>query len=357
LVRVVVGVRSLTIRTPLSQLFEFCEIKAGHVPSADGAAASSRAAVRGGGAVAAPSDPVYGAVATGSCRCRAGGGIGDVLMCTPVLRELKRRRTGCRIRFYTDFPSLVSGLPYVDEVMPKAATRHNVVFLEYENALPPRVHLVQIFADCLGLRVRDVQPDCVIDPALVERFRAAWRDLARPHIILSRHASKWTPNKEWPDFHWAELIGRLVRNAGVIEIGGAVETATENFGANYVDLRGRTSLGEFSAAIAAGDLHIGPVFAPVHIAAAAGKRSVVIIGGYEDPSNTAYPGNIGLSTPVACSPCWLRTPCPHDRKCLNVISPRQVEEAALSLWRNISAPCEPEPRLAAAKGKNVPLRY
>jgi hypothetical protein len=25
------------------------------------------------------------------------GGIGDVLMCTPVLRELKRRRPGCRI--------------------------------------------------------------------------------------------------------------------------------------------------------------------------------------------------------------------------------------------------------------------
>jgi ADP-heptose:LPS heptosyltransferase len=241
--------------------------------------------------------------------------------------------------------------------MPKAATRHNVVPLEYENALPPRVHLVQIFADCLGLRVRDIRTDCVIDPALVAGFRAKWAHLPRPHIVVSRHGSSWTPNKEWPNAYWRELIRRLAGRAAVIEIGVSAQSPTDSFGPHYVDLRSRTSLNEFIATIAAADLHIGPVSAPVHIAAAAGKRSVVIIGGYEHPSNTNYPGNIALYTPVECAPCWLRTPCPHDRKCLNVISPRQVEEAALSLWRNISAPCEPEPRLAAAKGKNVPLRY
>ena len=34
-------------------------------------------------------------------------GLGDVLMCTPVLRELKRRNPHCYIRFYTQFQPLV----------------------------------------------------------------------------------------------------------------------------------------------------------------------------------------------------------------------------------------------------------
>lgn len=262
-----------------------------------------------------------------------GAGIGDVLMCTPALRELRSHRPNSRIRFYTDFPSLLRGLPYIDEVLPTAAAPPGAVSLRYEDAVPPRRHLAQILADNLGLRVRNVQPDCVIDPALVERFAEMWRGLPRPHIIISRRASKWTPNKEWPQTHWAELIGRLVRKAAVIEIGTSGDTAAESFGVNYLDLRGRTSLEEFAAAIAAADLHVGPDSGPVHIAAAAHKRSVVLYGGYLHPSNTAYPGNIALYTPVECAPCWLRTPCPYNLMCLNVISASQVEEAALSLWR------------------------
>src|SRR5262249_8824214 len=45
------------------------------------------------------------------------GGIGDVLMCTPGLRELKRKNPKVYIRFYTNHTALVRGLPYIDEVL------------------------------------------------------------------------------------------------------------------------------------------------------------------------------------------------------------------------------------------------
>jgi ADP-heptose:LPS heptosyltransferase len=262
--------------------------------------------------------------------------IGDVLMCTPALRELKRRRPAARIRFYTDFASLVRGLLYIDEVLPSEAAPENLLLLRYESVTPPRAHLARIIGDCLGLSVRDVRPDCAIDRALVERFRAAWRELPRPHLVISRRASSWTPNKDWPDKYWRELIERLVQVATVIEIGSPADSATKYLCSNYIDLRGCTSLDEFVAVVAAGDVHIGPVSGPVHIAAAAGIRSVVIVSGYEDPANTAYPGNIALYTRVECAPCWLREPCPHKLKCLNAITPRQVEEAILSLWHEAS---------------------
>jgi ADP-heptose:LPS heptosyltransferase len=267
------------------------------------------------------------------------GAMGDVLMCTPVLRELKRRRPNSRIRFYTDYPSLVRGLPYIDEVMaPKAAPR-NATHFEYESAEPhpPHVHLSEIIGDGFGVRIREKRPDCVIDSALVKTFRSAWQALPRPHIIINRHASSWTPNKDWPEPHWAELIRRLSQDATIIEIGAFSGARTARRGSYYVDLRGRTTTEELVAAIAACDLHVGPPSGPVHIAAAAGKRSVVIISGYEGPSNTAYPSDIIFYSPVECAPCWLRTPCPHALKCLNAISPDDVERAVLSLWDQIRA--------------------
>src|SRR5436190_12564507 len=46
------------------------------------------------------------------------GALGDVLMCTPALRELCRLNPRCRVTFYTDFPELLAGLPGIDALRP-----------------------------------------------------------------------------------------------------------------------------------------------------------------------------------------------------------------------------------------------
>jgi ADP-heptose:LPS heptosyltransferase len=101
---------------------------------------------------------------------------------------------------------------------------------------------------------------------------------------------------------------------------------------NYIDLRGSTSIEALVAAIAAADLYVGPMSGPAHIAAAAGTPGVIIYGGYEPPAYTEYPDRVGLATAVDCSPCWLATPCPYDRKCLRAIVPATVEATIWSLW-------------------------
>src|SRR5271165_6540482 len=85
------------------------------------------------------------------------GALGDVLMCTPVLRELKRRNPHCYIRFYTKYGPLVNGLAYIDEVLAfdkvleLDKTHAGVHFLYYEQAVPPEVHLSRIMGDKIGL--------------------------------------------------------------------------------------------------------------------------------------------------------------------------------------------------------------
>jgi ADP-heptose:LPS heptosyltransferase len=265
------------------------------------------------------------------------GGLGDVLMCTPGLRELKLVNPGCHVTFHSPYGVLLRGLPYIDEIreydeknLPPGTIRFWV-----EDSLPPWRHLSEMMADHLALRIRDTRPDCIVDPQITDRFRTTWTSRPRPWVLVNRYSSGYTPNKDWFEDRWDELIERLVRRVTVIEIGNRSGSSCFQPLGNYVDLRCRTSLEELAAAIAASDLFISPVSGPVHIAAAVGTPGVVIYGGYEKPVCSRYEGNINLTTEIACSPCFMNDPCPIDKECLKRITPRQVEDAVDRLWRQL----------------------
>lgn len=261
-------------------------------------------------------------------------GLGDVLMCTPALRALKQAHPWCRLHFYTELPDLVRGLPYIDEVSPFASNPPEAIWMSYEGGIPPAKHLAELMGMRIGIRVKDVRPDCAVAKDLVEKFKGEWRDLPRPHIMVQRRAGPWTPNKNWPDQSWEKLLPSLAKAATIIEIGDSVDDRPALDLPHYVDLRGKTNLQELVACIAASDILVAPDSGPIHIAAAVRTPAVVILGGYILPENTAYPGNKILYTPIHCSPCWLRTPCPIDRECLKQISPETVEEAVREIWKN-----------------------
>lgn len=254
-------------------------------------------------------------------------GIGDVLMCTPALRALKQAYPNCEINFYTNFPGLVRGLWYLDKVDYADNRPKETMFLAYEDVRFPRTHLAKLIGQQIGVRVEDVRPDCNIQLDLVERFRIEWREFMRPHVLVQRSASRWTPNKNWPEEYWQKLIKSLSMNATIIEIGDVDPQHPGIDDRRYVDLRGKTDIEALVACVAAADILVAPVSGPLHIAAAVGTPAVVIVGGYELPANATYPGNKVFHTSIECSPCWLRTPCPIDRECLKQISPEAVERA------------------------------
>jgi len=205
-------------------------------------------------------------------------GLGDVLLCTPAIRELKRRNPQCRVYFYTDYPAFVRGLPYIDEVRPTSLAPSNSLFMDYKDAIPVHAHIARVIGDRLGLGVSDVTPDCMVDSKLVQKWKEAWSSLPRPHILILRRASSWTPNKDWQEASWVELINEIAHFGTVIESGATVEQTPVPHG-SYVDLRGSTSLEELIAAVAAADLYIGPISGAMHIAAAVKTPAIVIAGG------------------------------------------------------------------------------
>ena len=258
-------------------------------------------------------------------------------MATPALRKLKEMNPNSVIRFYTNYEQLVRGLPYIDEVIAfSKRPLENRIYLEYASIVPSPVHLARLFGDRLDVDVTDVKPDCIVKQDLVARYEKDWADLPRPRVVVLRRASRHTPNKDWPSDYWKALIEQVLRFGSVIEIGGRDDEnpiASEN----YIDLRDKTSLDELVAVIAAADIYTGPGSGPMHIAAAVEPPSVVIIGGYEHPVNSHYPGNIEFYTSLSCSPCWLLEPCPYSLKCLKAISSTQVEQAIKDVWRRDAA--------------------
>ena len=249
------------------------------------------------------------------------------------MRALKQANPRCRIHFYTDYPDLVRGLWYLDSISRTDKRPLMSMRMSYEGELPRSCHLAKIIGKRLGVRVKDVRPDCYVDDRLAQQFKNIWRDLPHPHIVVQRRAGVYTPNKNWPDDSWVTLICVISKSATVIEIGETSEGHLPFVTPNYIDLRGKTDLRELVASIAAADILVAPVSGPLHIASAVRTPAVVILGGYELPENTFYPGNKILYTPIECSPCWLRTPCPIDRECLRRISPESVQKAIDELWR------------------------
>jgi len=258
-------------------------------------------------------------------------GLGDVLMCTPAMRALKRADPDIQIFFYTDLPAVVRGLSYIDHVLPSEQRPPHAIYMSYD-VPPPAGHLGMQLGGKLGVAVDDARPDCVVEPVLVDRFRAQWRDLPRPIIVVQRLAGWWTTNKNWPNKNWHRLLARLAMNVTIVEIGEFAVEAGEPAYPHYFDLRGRTNLSELAACIAAADILVGPVSGPTHIAAAVRTPAVIILGGYEVADNAHYEGNRTLALTLPCSPCWLRTPCPIDRACLRGIDPETVEQSIRDVW-------------------------
>nr|WP_294504480.1 glycosyl transferase family 90 [uncultured Rhodopila sp.] len=269
------------------------------------------------------------------------GGLGDILLRTPVLRELKRRNPNTKVNFFGNYLAPLRGLPFIDRIDDHAKRPPNTLEIGYGANIPDNLHLSQVLGRAAGVEVDDVRPECHLDPAAVERMRGLLGDAKRPWIVVNRNASIWTRNKDWPAEMWLELLQRLhLLGATIIEVG----TVKPEYGPGYglgaelvgFDLRDKTPLDELTAVISLADILVAPVTGTIHIAAAVRTPAVVILGGYEPPSATRYPGNTVFASAPECSPCWKREPCPYDRKCLRDISVDQVTVAIWQMWNDLN---------------------
>ena len=261
------------------------------------------------------------------------GRMGDDLMCSTILRELRKR--GKRsLAVVTPNPSLFEKNPDVQKIILQSDARLNrwgraglpVVKLAhtgYDAArdldLPPDEHVLIRICRLAGIRGPvELRPYIFLTAAELAAGKLVENHVAIQSSGLSSPLGLL--NREWYQQRFQELCAELRSDVRVVQIGGISDMRLEG----AVDLRGKTSLRQTAAVLANSLVFIGLVGFVMHLARAVDCRSVIIYGGREKPAITGYVANKNLYTQVRCAPCWLRNACEFNHKCMDMISVEQV---------------------------------
>lgn len=274
--------------------------------------------------------------------------LGDDLLCTAVLREA-RRRGEPRVMF-TARPELFAGNgdpaalhPIDDHYLALLRRLGRPAVQPYyvrsdpqqpqRDLLPPR-HIIAEMCRLAGLR-----GEVALRPYLA--LTAAEQAAAPRHPrLVAVHSTGLAaalpyPTKEWGADRFAAVTRRLAPDFHLVQLGAATDPLLPGVA---LDLRGRTTLREAAAVLAAARGFIGLEGFLVHLARAVDCPAVVIHGGRAPAGIFDYEANRNLYARPDCSPCGLRDGCPHGLACLAAITPEAVVAAAHELFAAPRAP-------------------
>jgi hypothetical protein len=263
---------------------------------------------------------------------------GDDLMCTAVLREMRRR--GYRsIWMMSRFPELFEGNPDVDRVVPHDERYERYAqwmggrswYVHYgghdherdQSPIPHQHIIASMCASC------EITGDVTLRPYLhlTDEERAAGRLAPRQLVLhssgLSAHSAM--QNKEWIAGRMQQVVDALRDEYTIVQLGAPTDPALDG----CIDLRGRTNMRQSAAIIAGSVLTVAQVGFLMHLTRAVDRPAVIIYGGREQPWQTGYSCNTNLFTSLPCAPCWRWNRCGNsvERECMHRISADDVVRA------------------------------
>ena len=206
-----------------------------------------------------------------------------------------------------------------------------------------RGHIVDRYLDtakAIGCEIDEVKFPLEIPEAeeikAKEVFQRAGGNLEVPYVIFVIGAN-W-PNKRWSIDHFA-LLSDWLYNMNVMPVFVGNGPVDEQRAADIeamieippINLVNKTNWAQLASLIKNSRLVIGGDTGAVHLAAALGTRTLMLMGPTDANRNGAY-GQIENSLEVdrPCKGCWKRS-CPKGADCLEKITVRQVEEKIINM--------------------------
>ena len=209
-------------------------------------------------------------------------GVGDVLLITTILEELRRKDPRAHIAIITRYPEILEGNPNVDELIKAEAPRPGYdVTLEMQYELTPDDHIVDVYARVAGVSVSHRTPQIFLSEDDLRRadavLQAAGVDLARP--ICGLHMDSGWKVRDWPVRHFAEVAAALKADGVQVLLLGEKAEEPLPFG---IDLRGKTTVREAAGVIFKSSALLAVDSSLMHIGLAL-RRPVVSLFGCTNP--------------------------------------------------------------------------
>lgn len=292
------------------------------------------------------------------------GGFGDLILLTPVLREVKRRWPTCHVGVscMSHYSVVLAGLPFVDEILPfpvlKSVADTYDAWVFYENAieknpLAEELHMTDLFARIAGIdKIENLLPEYRVKPT-----EAIWANEAYPRFNGTRRATVQVGTsgrcRRYP------LIGdvcAMLTNLGwevmLLGVPGEVpELKGKRLPAGLVNLtESGLTFRQSCAVMNTSDCFIGSDSAILHVAGALAIPAVGLYGPFPYKLRTAYaPTTYSFQGVGKCAPCFhhelgtMRNPfpehCPSKAKglceVLASIKPDGVVSKVLQIARTI----------------------
>lgn len=262
----------------------------------------------------------------------AGGiGMGDAIMLTPVLRDLKKRFPVAELHIacFAKYRDALFNLPYIDGFMPwplpneEADQYDGIVFLEGfgQHPMARTHHQSEVFAEICGVKLTDKRCDYLPTPAerdaAIETFP---RIAGRKRMGLQVQASHRC--RTYPADQMRDLMQISIKDGWEVYLMGAPnEFACKPMGHMH-DLREKAPAFRDSAAfLLTCDIFVGPDSGFLHVAGAMDVPAIGLFGAFPWKLRTAnYKSVFAIQGNGPCSPCFhsptrLQSPFPMGQKC------------------------------------------
>ena len=206
------------------------------------------------------------------------GAAGDVLLTTPIVKELKRKLPGSYVTFMTKYPEILQNNPYVDEIIrfePKDGV--DVVFnLMYE--LYPDIPIIDAYGKITQLSIKSPNIEFYLSPEEINELDRRMKTLSIGYSkgLAVIHPMSGNRIKRWNGDRYQAVSDYIrSRRLNVVTVGSPMD-CVELKGA--INLIGKLSLRQSGALISRAKLFVGLDSFPMHVANAFGIPSVILFG-------------------------------------------------------------------------------
>lgn len=248
------------------------------------------------------------------------GGFGDLILLTPVLREIKRRWPTCHLAISTmsHYSVCLLNLPFVDEILqfpvPMETAEKYDAWVFYENAVEKNshakeLHITEVFGEIAGIKgILDMKPEYRVKPT-----EAIWANEAYPRepggkLRVAVQVGAAAKVRRYP--LWGEACSEMSRRGWeIMLLGTPGELPPMDPKKTPPGIKNLTALGltfRQSAAVLNGcDAFAGSDTALLHVAGALGVPAVGLYGPFPWRLRTAHcPTTVALSGVGECAPCF-----------------------------------------------------
>jgi ADP-heptose:LPS heptosyltransferase len=210
---------------------------------------------------------------TKNIHLRRTGARGDVLMMTPIVREMKKKYPKSRLSFITlpESAEVLKNNPYIDEIITNIGYQaDNIQDLNYERN--PGKNRLEVVAEKLRIKLTDKSYDLIIPDKVKKSVTEKLAGISKKFVVF--HTGRTWANREW-NLNYFRSLGLWLQGLGyiIIEVGN---TMTPKLGFNY--LATKLSIQETAEVIRRSDFFVGVDSLCLHIASAMKKRSFCIYG-------------------------------------------------------------------------------